>query len=86
MNGIPTKDVKGSRGLRQWDFLSPFLFTITFEGLAGLVKKASYLGYFKGLKVYERMEYQILLFTDGIVFVEELFEKLMEHQSIYKRF
>lgn len=38
MNGSPTDEFKVHRGFRQGDPLSPFLFTIAAEGLAGLVR------------------------------------------------
>lgn len=47
-NGIPTVDFKVSRGLRQWDPLSPFLFLLVAEGFAGLLHQAVALGFFKG--------------------------------------
>ncbi|XP_058747108.1 uncharacterized protein LOC131620105 [Vicia villosa] len=37
VNGSPTDEFKVHRGLRQGDPLSPFLYTIVAEGLAGLV-------------------------------------------------
>lgn len=39
VNGSPTEEFQGSRGLRQGDPLSSFLFTIMVEGLAGMVRK-----------------------------------------------
>ncbi|MCH99815.1 LINE-1 reverse transcriptase like, partial [Trifolium medium] len=40
INGRPTEDFKVERGLRQGDPLSPFLFLIVVEGLAGMMRKA----------------------------------------------
>jgi hypothetical protein len=40
VNGSPTNDFKVSKGLRQGDPLSPFLFLIVAEGLAGMMKLA----------------------------------------------
>lgn len=40
VNGSPSEDFQVTKGLRQGDPLSPFLFTIVVEGLAGMVRKA----------------------------------------------
>jgi hypothetical protein len=40
VNGSPTNDFKVGKGLRQGDPLSPFLFLIVAEGLAGMMKLA----------------------------------------------
>ncbi|XP_058741662.1 uncharacterized protein LOC131614050 [Vicia villosa] len=44
VNGSPTEEFQVSRGLRQGDPLSPFLFKIVAEGLAGMVRQASLEG------------------------------------------
>ncbi|XP_058760640.1 uncharacterized protein LOC131633987 [Vicia villosa] len=41
VNGSPIEYFQVSKGLRQGDPMSPFLFTIVEEGLAGMVRKAS---------------------------------------------
>jgi hypothetical protein len=41
VNGSPTIDFKVGRGLRQGDPLSPFLFLIVAEGLAGMIYEES---------------------------------------------
>jgi len=40
INGSPTQEFKPRKGLRQGDPLTPFLFLIVVEGLAGVVRKA----------------------------------------------
>jgi hypothetical protein len=46
VNGSPTDDFKVGRGLRQGDPLSPFLFLIVVEGLAGMMHKSIDIGKF----------------------------------------
>lgn len=44
VNGSPSRLFKVSRGIRQDDSLSPFLFTIVLEALRKLLVKAKELG------------------------------------------
>ena len=51
INGSPTPPIKLSRGLRQGDPLSPFLFTLIAEPLNLLIKKAVSLSLWDGIEV-----------------------------------
>ncbi|GKV25593.1 hypothetical protein SLEP1_g35004 [Rubroshorea leprosula] len=51
VNGSPTRQFSMSRGLRQGDPLSPFLFLIIAEGINGLVSKAVEKGLLEGVEV-----------------------------------
>ncbi|MCI37832.1 LINE-1 reverse transcriptase like, partial [Trifolium medium] len=62
VNGSPTAEFKVSKGLRQGDPLSLFLFLIVAEGLTGLVNEAVDIGRFHGFKVKENLQFQILQF------------------------
>eukprot|EP00253_Pinus_taeda_P005494 PITA_05494 len=53
VNGSPSKIFTPSRGLRQGDPLSPFLFILMMEGLGGTIKNAKVLGKIKGLQLTE---------------------------------
>eukprot|EP00268_Persea_americana_P063717 TRINITY_DN8295_c2_g2_i4.p1 TRINITY_DN8295_c2_g2~~TRINITY_DN8295_c2_g2_i4.p1 ORF type:complete len:102 (-),score=18.89 TRINITY_DN8295_c2_g2_i4:114-419(-) len=44
VNGSPSQLFKASRGLRQGDPLSPFLFTIVAEAVGALFSKANSMG------------------------------------------
>ncbi|GLT97295.1 hypothetical protein SLE2022_148680 [Rubroshorea leprosula] len=54
VNGSPTRQFTVSRGLRQGDPLSPFLFLIVVEGLNGLISTASQKGLLEGVQVGSR--------------------------------
>ncbi|GKV12840.1 hypothetical protein SLEP1_g23934 [Rubroshorea leprosula] len=54
VNGSSTRQFSVSRGLRQGDPLSPFLFLIVAEGLNGLVSTAAQKGLLQGVEVGSR--------------------------------
>lgn len=69
VNGSPTKEFKPKWGLRQGDPLTPFLFIIVVEGLAGLVREASRIGILEGVKVgYKNVDVNLLQFADDTLF------------------
>lgn len=69
VNGSPTDEFYLTRGVRQGDPLSPFLFLIAAEGLNILVKEASNCGIFKGVKVgRENVVVSHLQYADDTIF------------------
>jgi len=52
LNGTLTETFKPSRGLRQGDPLSPFLFIIVVDGLGRLIKARVNNGKLKGLRLW----------------------------------
>ena len=54
INGKPSGQIFPSRGLRQGDSLSPYLFLICAEGLSALIKKASVDGLLGGISLCRR--------------------------------
>ncbi|KAJ0427646.1 putative RNA-directed DNA polymerase [Helianthus annuus] len=72
VNGSPTPEFDCSRGLRQGDPLSPFLFVIAMEALTGIMKKASMAGLYHGIRC--NTSGPILshfLYADDVVFLGE---------------
>lgn len=55
LNGSPTRLLQASRGIRQGDPLSPFLFILMEEGLSRILQSQASGGGIRGLKLYEGM-------------------------------
>jgi hypothetical protein len=53
INGAPTKPLWPSRGIRQGDSLSPFLFILMMEGPSRIIKSETAIGEPKGIKPFE---------------------------------
>ena len=51
INGEPHGHITPSRGLRQGDPLSPYLFLMCIEGLHGLINKAATYGNIRGVSI-----------------------------------
>ena len=69
VNGIPTKEFRLPRRLRQENPLAPFLFLIVTKRLAGLVIEASRKGVLEGVCVGNKgVEVKLLQFTDDTIF------------------
>ena len=51
VNGEPHGDIKPTRGLRQGDPLSPYLFLLVSEGLNGLIQQAVTAGHLRGFSL-----------------------------------
>ncbi|XP_058742110.1 uncharacterized protein LOC131614557 [Vicia villosa] len=69
VNGSPTVEFQASRGLRQGDPLSPFLFLLVAEGLAGMMRNAVSDGLFKGFQVSSDISFDMLQFVDDTVLI-----------------
>jgi len=53
LNGSPSRTFRPSRGLRQGDPLSPFLFILMMEGLGKAINSAKVEGRIQGLKLIQ---------------------------------
>ncbi|KAF5810041.1 putative RNA-directed DNA polymerase [Helianthus annuus] len=72
VNGSPTREFDCSRGLRQGDPLSPFLFVIAMEALSGMMKKAASIGLFNGIMVTNNgPTLSHLIYADDVMFIGE---------------
>ena len=52
INGEPSQTIHPSRGLRQGDPISPYLFLLCTEGLHGLISKAATSCDIRGISIY----------------------------------
>lgn len=87
VNGSPTQDFLVSRGLRQGDSLSPFLFLIVAEGQSALVKRVVSLGSFSGYKVGDSLHYSIVQFVDDTILIGQATRaNLWSNKSILRSF
>lgn len=69
VNGKPRKSFKASRGLRQGDPLSPFLFILVADVLGRMVDRVKEAGLFKGLHTSrDRISATHLQFADDTIF------------------
>lgn len=72
INGSPTVEFQMSKGIKQGDPLSPFLFIIATKGLNVVMKEAISKGIFKGVKVGKDMvEISHLQYADDAIFLGE---------------
>ena len=89
VNGQPTKTFSSSRGLRQGDPMSPFLFVLCAEGLSALLRDAEKKQLIHGVKIGRRVEAisHLLFADDSLLFAranEEEVEQVIDILSIYE--
>ena len=72
LNGKPCGNIVPTRGLRQGDSLSPYLFLLCAKGLSAMIKKATVVGDLHGVAVCRRGSKLLhLFFVDGsLIFCE----------------
>lgn len=64
INGIPSRPFSPSRGIKQGDPLSPFLFVIMAEGLGRLTKHALHSQLLKGISIHNTLATTYQQFVD----------------------
>ena len=89
VNGQPSQQFKPSRGLRQGDPLSPFLFILCAEGLSSLLRDAEAKKEIHGLKFGKKVEAISHLFfaDDSLLFTranEGEVERVMDILTTYE--
>ena len=90
INGEPCGYISPSRGIKQKDPLSPYLFLFCVEGLSSLLRKATETRHLKGLTSCQGgVRISHLLFADGsLLFSEAKMDechRLMEVHIQYKK-
>ncbi|GJR81176.1 RNA-directed DNA polymerase, eukaryota, reverse transcriptase zinc-binding domain protein [Tanacetum coccineum] len=81
VNGSPTNEFHLSRGLRQGDPLSPFLFIIAMEGLHVAIEDASAAGLYRGITMHT-LSLSHFFFADDALFVGEWSRENIRNLSI----
>lgn len=72
VNGSPTKEFDISKGVRQGDPLSPFLFIIAMEGINVAMAEAKEKGFFSGIHIPNNgPNISHLLYADDALFIGE---------------
>ena len=79
INGKPYGHIVPSRGLRQGDPLSPYIFLLCAEGLSALIKKGVCDGMMEGIFVYKGQPKLSCLF-----FVKHLWKNVTLYKEFYK--
>ena len=90
LNGVPGNVIKPSRGLRQGDPLSPYLFLVCAMGLQGLLHKAEADGSFRGVSICRNGPRVSHLFfaDDSVLFCrakESECQVILDILSVYER-
>ena len=88
INGTPYGNISPSRGLRQRDPLSPYLFLLCIEGFTSLLQKAKMEGQIKGVSVRRRAPRitNLLFVEDSLLFCQANKQEVKEITEILKMY
>ena len=89
INGEPYGHIKSTRGMRQGDPLSPYLFLLCTEGFYGLLRKAEENGDIRGVSICRSAPKltHLLFANDSLIFCRAKInecEKLLEILATYE--
>ena len=84
INGEPSQTIYPSRGLRQGDPISPYLFLLVTEGLHGLISKAATSGDIRGISICRNGPRLTHLFfaDDGLLFCRASIQECTHIQTL----
>ena len=88
INGKPKGHIIPTRGIRQGNPLSPYLFLLCAEGLSSLIKKVVDDGVMEGLVIYQRRGgggarlSHLFFANDSLIFCKALIEECNSLQRI----
>ncbi|GJX95272.1 RNA-directed DNA polymerase, eukaryota [Tanacetum coccineum] len=72
VNGSPTSEFKFSKGLKQGDPLSPFLFILIMESLHLSFNNVVNAGLYNGIQIDESLNLSHLFYADDVIFVGKI--------------
>ena len=84
INGVPRGHIIPSRGIRQGDPLSPYLFLLCAEGLSALIQSAVDRGLLEGVKICRggpRLSH-LFFADDSLIFCKETLKECDELQRL----
>jgi hypothetical protein len=87
-NGTPLEEFQPSRGLRQGDPISPYLFLLAAEGLSGLLKQSRQSSQLEGIKVASTAPAvnHLLFADDSLLFVKANVEGALEVNGLLEKY
>lgn len=88
LNGQPHGFITPTKGLRQVNPLSPYLFLLVIEGLHGLFEKAKEIGDIRGVSLCltSPQVFHILFADDSLVFCRAKISESVKIQSILYKY
>jgi hypothetical protein len=83
-NGTPLEEFRPTRGIRQGDPISPYLFLIAAEGLSGLLKQSCQSSHLRGIQVAPTAPTvnHLLFADDSLLFVKASEEGAQEAKTL----